>query len=127
MSEQTGPKEQVERAPGPQARAAVRPRMWARAAQAVDARPAVRYAGGVPVLLCQCNTVFEHEVVACVRRGARSLDDVGDACEAGTGCGSCRGAITTILEEEAQRRRAAPDRGAPEALFQLPLFGRRKE
>jgi bacterioferritin-associated ferredoxin len=82
--------------------------------------------GAVSVLLCQCNTVFEHEVVACVRRGARSVRDVGDGCEAGTGCGSCRGAIQTILEEEAQRRRAAPDRQVPEALLQLSLFGPRK-
>lgn len=78
------------------------------------------------MLLCQCNTVFEHEVVACVRRGARSVREVGEGCEAGTGCGSCRGAIQTILEEEAQRRRAAPDRRAPEALLQLPLFGDKK-
>ncbi len=78
------------------------------------------------MVLCQCNLVFEQEVVACVRRGARTVDEVGDGCDAGTGCGSCRGAIVTILEEEAQRRRAAPERGAPDALFQLPLFGRRK-
>ena len=78
------------------------------------------------MLLCQCNTVFEHEVIACVRRGARTVDEVGDGCEAGTGCGSCRGAIKTILEEEAQRRRSAPGGEVPAALLQLPLFGRRK-
>lgn len=77
------------------------------------------------MLICQCNTVFEHEVVACVRRGARSVREVGEGCEAGTGCGSCRGAIQTILEEEAQRRRA-PDRQVPEALLQLSLFSERK-
>ncbi len=101
--------------------------MNARRGLSVDGPGRVRYASRVRVLLCQCNTVFEHEVVACVRRGARSVDEVGDDCEAGTGCGSCRGAIKTILEEEAQRRRASPDRGAPDAIFQLPLFGRRKE
>lgn len=76
------------------------------------------------MLLCQCNTVFEHEVVACVRRGARSVQEVGEGCDAGTGCGSCRGAIKTILEEEAQRR--ARGQTPPEALLQLPLFGPRK-
>nr|WP_276600481.1 MULTISPECIES: (2Fe-2S)-binding protein [unclassified Nannocystis] len=93
----------------------------------IDGRPPLRYPSGVRVLLCQCNTVFEHEVIACVRRGARSVEEVGDDCEAGTGCGSCRGAIKTILEEEAQKRRGGRDGGAPEALFQLPLFKTRKE
>ncbi|WP_211302341.1 (2Fe-2S)-binding protein [Nannocystis exedens] len=103
--------------------ARVRPRSRAD----VDGRPALRYPRGVRVLLCQCNTVFEHEVIACVRRGARTVEEVGDDCEAGTGCGSCRGAIKTILEEEAQKRRAGRDGGAPEALFQLPLFKTRKD
>lgn len=93
----------------------------------IDGRPPLRYPRGVRVLLCQCNTVFEHEVIACVRRGARTVEEVGDDCEAGTGCGSCRGAIKTILEEEAQKRRGGRDGGAPEALFQLPLFKTRKE
>lgn len=92
----------------------------------VDGGPRLLYLRRVRVLLCQCNTVFEHEVIACVRRGARSVDEVGDGCEAGTGCGSCRGAIKTILEEEAQRRRSALGDEVPEALLQLPLFGRRK-
>ncbi len=74
----------------------------------------------VEILLCHCNTIFEHEVVAAIRRGARTVDEVGLACEAGTGCGSCRGAIKTILEEQAQRRRRGED--VPEAVFQLPLL-----
>jgi NAD(P)H-nitrite reductase large subunit len=72
------------------------------------------------LILCSCNTVFESEVVACARRGAKTLEAIGDACEAGTSCGSCRGAITTILEEEEARRRRGE--GIPEALLQLPLF-----
>jgi bacterioferritin-associated ferredoxin len=110
------------------ARAARRcPRVRPRSRAGVDGGRALRYLSGVMrVLLCQCNTIFEHEVIACVRRGARSVDEVGDACEAGTGCGSCRGAIKTILEEEAQRRRSGRD-GAPEALLQLPLFKLRKD
>ena len=107
-------------------RGGVRRRMREPAAGAVDGGLPLGYPRGVRVLLCQCNTVFEHEVIACVRRGARTVEEVGDACEAGTGCGSCRGAIKTILEEEAQRRRRTGDAGAPEALLQLPLFKLRK-
>lgn len=101
--------------------------MRPRSPAGVDGRPRLRYPRRVRVLLCQCNTVFEHEVIACVRRGARTVEEVGDDCEAGTGCGSCRGAIKTILEEEAEKRRGGRDGGAPEALFQLPLFKTRKE
>lgn len=76
----------------------------------------------VRVLLCQCNAIFEHEVVTAIRKGARTVDAVGEACEAGTGCGSCRGTIETLLGEEAQRRRAGTD--LPDAFMQLPLFDR---
>ena len=76
--------------------------------------------GGVRILLCHCNSIFEHEVRACIRKGARSVDEVADACDAGTGCGSCRGTIETVLDEEAQRRRKGD--GLPDALLQLPLF-----
>jgi bacterioferritin-associated ferredoxin len=75
------------------------------------------------VLLCQCNSIFEHEVLLEIRKGARSVDEVGDACDAGTGCGSCRGTIKTLLEEEAQRRRAGT--GVPDAFMQLPLFAKK--
>ena len=74
----------------------------------------------VRILLCQCNSIFEHEVRACIRKGARSVDEVAAACEAGNGCGSCRGTIETVLDEEAQRRRKGE--GPPDALMQLPLF-----
>jgi NAD(P)H-nitrite reductase large subunit len=74
------------------------------------------------VILCHCATVSEREVVACARRGALTLEDVAAACDAGTGCGSCRGAIMTILDEQADAR--ARGDGVPAALLQLPLFGR---
>lgn len=73
----------------------------------------------VKYLLCQCNAVTEHEVLVCIRRGARCLDEVGVACLAGTGCGSCQGVIETMLAEEARRRRAGE---AAEALYQIPMF-----
>ena len=81
--------------------------------------------GGVRILLCHCNSIFEHEVRACIRKGARSVDEVAEACDAGTGCGSCRGTIETVLDEEAQRRRKGD--GLPDALLQLPLFDLNKK
>ena len=74
-------------------------------------------------LLCLCNSIFEHEVAACIRKGARSVDEVGDECDAGTGYNNYRGTIKTMIEEEEQRRRAGGS--LPDALLQLPLFARR--
>jgi bacterioferritin-associated ferredoxin len=69
--------------------------------------------------------VSEREVVACIRQGAKTVDAVGEACEAGTGCGSCRGGIEVLLEEE--RRRVARSPGADAVLAQLGLFGDGRE
>lgn len=64
--------------------------------------------------------VSEREVLMVIRAGARTVDEVGERCEAGTGCGSCRGGIEVILREEAQRRARG---GMPESLLgQLGLF-----
>jgi len=75
----------------------------------------------VPRLVCHCMVVDEREVIAAIRRGARTVEEVGAACEAGTGCGSCRGAIESSLRDEELRRarKGTPD----EVLAQLGLFG----
>lgn len=52
---------------------------------------------------CICAATTESEVRDCVHHGARSVDDIGDACGAGTGCGSCRERLGVLL-----RRAAAP-------------------
>ncbi len=75
------------------------------------------------LLLCQCNAIYEREVLVCIRRGARTVDEVGDECDAGTGCGSCRGAIKTMIEEEQQRK---GEHSLPPELLALPLFARNK-
>lgn len=76
----------------------------------------------VESILCQCLLVTERDVVATIRAGAATVDEVGRRCEAGTGCGSCRGGIALLIEREAARRRR---RGSlPERLLaQLGLFG----
>jgi NAD(P)H-nitrite reductase large subunit len=41
-----------------------------------------------------------------VREGACSVGEVGNACDAGTGCGGCRPEIAAIVEgEQAPQRR----------------------
>lgn len=47
--------------------------------------------------VCICAAVTDHEVRVCIRDGARTVDEVGDACGAGTGCGTCHDRIDVLL------------------------------
>jgi bacterioferritin-associated ferredoxin len=47
--------------------------------------------------VCICAAVTEIELRTCIRAGACSIDDVGDVCGAGTGCGSCHERIDALL------------------------------
>ena len=50
--------------------------------------------------VCICARVREREVRMAVRVGARDEDAVGDACGAGTGCGTCLDRIAELISEE---------------------------
>lgn len=52
--------------------------------------------------VCICARVRECEVRAAVRDGARCEEAVGEACGAGTGCGSCLPRIDEIIEAESR-------------------------
>ncbi|QNS09398.1 (2Fe-2S)-binding protein (plasmid) [Streptomyces xanthii] len=52
-------------------------------------------------MLCLCARVPESEVVAAVRAGATDVTSVGDATDAGTGCGDCLVDIEDLLAERA--------------------------
>jgi bacterioferritin-associated ferredoxin len=41
------------------------------------------------VYVCICFAVSESELADVIADGARSEEEVGDACAAGTGCGNC--------------------------------------
>ncbi|GAA5117124.1 (2Fe-2S)-binding protein [Pseudonocardia adelaidensis] len=47
--------------------------------------------------VCICYAVPDAVIRSCVARGARTVEEVGDACEAGTGCGSCHDHIDVFL------------------------------
>jgi bacterioferritin-associated ferredoxin len=49
------------------------------------------------VYVCICYAVPDAVIRACVARGARTVEEVGEACEAGTGCGSCHDHIDVFL------------------------------
>jgi bacterioferritin-associated ferredoxin len=41
------------------------------------------------VYVCICFAVSETELAGVIADGARTEEEVGDACAAGTGCGNC--------------------------------------
>jgi bacterioferritin-associated ferredoxin len=50
------------------------------------------------VLVCLCHPANERDIDACIRDGARSVEDIGEMCGAGTGCGACRDDLRERLE-----------------------------
>ncbi len=62
------------------------------------------------MFVCICHAVTDTVIRSCIRAGASTVEEVGDACEAGTGCGSCHDHIDVFLAAEY----------APSALAELP-------
>lgn len=55
---------------------------------------------GDGILVCRCLTVGDRAIRRAIREGADSADAIGEACRAGTGCGSCYPDLLQILHEE---------------------------
>ena len=51
--------------------------------------------------VCICARVRESEVRDAIRCGAHTEESVGDACGAGTGCGTCLDRICDLIADEA--------------------------
>lgn len=60
-------------------------------------------------LVCLCNGVSERKVQKAIAHGARSVDEIGQACRAGTTCHGCRDTLEELLQDRAVMtpRRAA--------------------
>jgi bacterioferritin-associated ferredoxin len=52
------------------------------------------------MFVCICARVRETEVRLAIQCGAHTEESVGDACGAGTGCGSCLDRICDLIDEE---------------------------
>ena len=50
------------------------------------------------MIVCLCFPTSDRDIDACVRDGARTVDEIGDLCGAGTGCGACRDELRERLE-----------------------------
>lgn len=73
--------------------------------------------------VCLCKVASDKDVKAAIDDGARTVDQVGEVCGAGTGCGACRPMIHEMLEasglscsRESGRCADCPAAGIPVAL-----------
>ena len=69
--------------------------------------------------VCICNAVTANEINAEIALGARSVDEIGDRCYAGTGCETCHDKIDELLIA-AERRQIAGCCGAGCGAFCTP-------
>ncbi|MFC1417848.1 (2Fe-2S)-binding protein [Streptacidiphilus cavernicola] len=49
--------------------------------------------------VCVCYQVGEDEILGWIRRGAASVEDLGEMCRAGQGCGDCHESLEELLED----------------------------
>jgi bacterioferritin-associated ferredoxin len=64
------------------------------------------------MLVCHCHAVNDHTIRRCVDDGARSRNDVREACGAGSSCGGCRPAIDRLIALEHNAQSAVDTSGA---------------
>lgn len=49
------------------------------------------------MILCHCRGVNDRKVRKAIDKGARTLEDIAEACDAGTDCGGCLPALAELL------------------------------
>ncbi len=51
-------------------------------------------------IICHCMDVTRGDIINAIKeKGLKTIDEVGEATEAGTGCGGCHDDIQAILDE----------------------------
>jgi nitrite reductase (NADH) large subunit len=58
-------------------------------------------AGALEVEVCTCNHVAEPAILAAIEEGCSTVADLKRATRAGTGCGSCTGALARLIHDHA--------------------------
>lgn len=66
------------------------------------------------MVVCLCQGVSDKRVRASIEAGARTRQQVTDACGAGDGCGGCHRTIKTLIVE---CRRSQPSHAAAPMIF----------
>ncbi len=60
------------------------------------------------MIVCLCHAVRDRELDAAIADGAETVDEVGEICGAGSGCGAC----VPEIEERLERAGRSCDRAA---------------
>ena len=60
--------------------------------------------------ICLCRAVTHKQINAAIEAGCDSIKAVGQACHAGTDCGSCKPEIGDLLKEGPSRHSSSPPR-----------------
>lgn len=68
------------------------------------------------MIICLCHGVRDRDLDAAISTGAGTVEDVGRACGAGTGCGAC---IPDVEDRLARQSCGAPSGDAPAGLATL--------
>ena len=56
-----------------------------------------------PMIVCHCHGVTDREIRNTVQCGARTCEDVAEACGASSGCGGCEALVAEIVHAERRR------------------------
>lgn len=59
------------------------------------------------MIVCICKRVSDRSIRAAIDAGASSVEEVGQACKAGTGCGACHESIHEMLCERSAEARCS--------------------
>jgi len=51
-------------------------------------------------IICHCEEITYREILQAIKNGAKTVEDITDATDAGIACGTCIETIEDILEEE---------------------------
>jgi bacterioferritin-associated ferredoxin len=54
-------------------------------------------------LICICMTVSRGEIKDAIQKGSRTIDALKSTLYCCTGCGTCEGRVTAILDEELKK------------------------
>ena len=63
------------------------------------------------MLVCHCHAVNDRTIRRCVNDGARSRNEVREACGAGSSCGGCRPAIERLIDLHCDGSKATEAKG----------------
>jgi bacterioferritin-associated ferredoxin len=60
---------------------------------------------GRNMIVCHCRRVCDRTIRAAIQAGARTEEDVAEACGAGSVCGGCGPVVSELIDEHEEVRR----------------------